>query len=146
MLILSNSARLVSMTFGRPTMTTHFQNVPLPSLLEEVEDTTEPPSIEQPSRMAYFVQTIKLSAVLEKILDKVYQPWRNRSGSNISPSQRHRFSNFDTVTELDSQLAEFEASVPTFLSWVKSRTQEASTEAADLGPLILMHKNVLRGR
>lgn len=134
------------MTFGRPTMTTHIQNVPLPCLLEEVNDTTDPPSIEQPTRMAYFVQSVRLSTVLEKILDKVYQPWRNKSGSNDILSQRHEFSNFDTITDLDSQLAEFEESVPTFLSWTKPESQDTSLAAADLGPPIPMQKNVLRGR
>lgn len=134
------------MTFGRPTMATHLQNVPLPSLLEEVDDSAQPLSVETPTRMSYFVQSIQLSAVLETILNKVYQPWRDKSGMNGSPSHGHRFSNFDVITELDSQLADFEASVPTFLSWTRPQTQQLPADDEDLGQLIIMQRNVLRGR
>ena len=127
-------------------MTTHDQNVPLPSLLEEAHGAAEMPSAEEPTRMAYFVQSVRLSTVLEKILDKVYQPWRSKSGANTPPSQGRSCSNFDIITELDSQLAEFEASVPTFLSWTKPQSLDTSAAAARLDPVILMQKNVLRGR
>lgn len=47
------------------------QNVPLPSLLEEVDGTPKPHEIEQPGRLSYFFQSIKQSAVLETVLDKI---------------------------------------------------------------------------
>lgn len=138
--------RLVSMTFGRPIMTTHAQNVPLPSLAEDADGSTTATDTENPTRMSYFIQSVRLSVVLEKILDRVYQPWRNRSGSDDVSTESHRRSNFDTITEIDSQLAEFEASVPAFLSWTKARTGDKSAECPGLESLILMQRNVLRGR
>ena len=128
------------MNFGRPAMTTHAQNVLLPS--EDVDGSAEALEPGHPSRMAFFIESIRLSTVLEKVLDKIYQPWRDKSGSDAPHPRRPYCTNLDTVTELDSELAEFEASLPPFLSWKETRTIE--TAASD--SLISMQRNILRGR
>lgn len=133
------------MTFGRPIMTTHAQNVPLPSLVEDTDGTTTSLDSETPTRMSYFLHSVRLSEVLEQILNRVYQPWRSRSGGDDAHADRHRGSNFDTITDLDSQLTEFEAIVPTFLSWTKTPIRDMH-QCPKLKSLILMQRNVLRGR
>ncbi|KAH7029927.1 fungal-specific transcription factor domain-containing protein [Microdochium trichocladiopsis] len=129
---------LVSMTFGRPTMTTHASNVPLPSLTDEGDDARAAAGPEAPSRIGYFTQSIRLSMILEKILDRVYQPWRGKSRRD----EAHHSSNFDAIIELDSDLASFEASVPGFLAW----TGEGVIPASGFELLGLMQRNVLKGR
>lgn len=129
------------MTFGRPTMVTHASNVPLPSLTEEVDNANTPPSSEVPSRMEYFLQSIRLSTILEKILLQVYQPWRSKSRGDETNAEDHHCSNFDTIIDLDSELTSFESSVPNFLSW----TNEAGTpdSASDV---LLMQRNIIQGQ
>ncbi|KXJ84922.1 hypothetical protein Micbo1qcDRAFT_237638 [Microdochium bolleyi] len=131
---------LVSMAFGRPTMTMHASNIPLPSLADDEGDDARAATAgpEVPSRMGYFTQSIRLSMILEKILDRVYQPWRGKARRN----EAHDRSNFDAVIELDSELTSFEASVPGFLAW----TGGAVLPASGFELLVLMQRNVLKGR
>ncbi|KAK2611745.1 hypothetical protein N8I77_005069 [Diaporthe amygdali] len=132
---------LVSMTFGRPTMVTHSSNVPLPSLTEEADNTDAVTSLGDPSRMEYFLQSIRLSTILEKILVQVYQPWRSKSKGDETNVENHHCSNFDTIIDLDSELTCFESSVPNFLSW----TTEGEVPDSSFEPL-LMQRNVIQGR
>lgn len=129
------------MTFGRPTMVTHASNVPLPSLAEEIDNANTLPSCEEPSRMEYFLQSIRLSTILEKILVQVYQPWRSKSRGDETNAEDHHCSNFDTIIDLDSELTCFESSVPKCLSW----TAEAGTpnSASDI---LLRQRNVIQGQ
>ena len=129
------------MTFGRPTMVTHASNVPLPSLVEEVEDVDTVTSLEDPSGMGYFVQSVRLSAILEKILVQVYQPWRSSSRRDEKTTENHHASSFDAIIDLDSELTCFESSVPNFLSW----TTEGGVPHPAFEPL-LMQRNVIQGR
>ena len=114
------------MTFGRPIMTTHAQNIPLPSLVEDTDGTSTSSDLETPMRISYFIHSVLLSEVLEQILDRIYQSWRSRSGDDDAHADRNRGRNFNTITELDSQLAEFEITVPEFLSWTKTPTRDKS--------------------
>lgn len=129
------------MTFGRPTMVTHASNVPLPSLTEEFDNTGTVTSCEAPSRMGYFLQSVRLSTILEKILVQVYQPWRTKSRGDETNAEDHHCSNFDTIIDLDSELARFESSMPNFLSW----TGEAGA-SEDASGILLMQRNVIHGR
>lgn len=122
-------------------MVTHASNVPLPSLTEEVDNANTPPSFEDPSRMEYFLQSIRLSTILEKILVQVYQPWRGRSRGDETNVEDHRCSNFDTIIDIDSELTSFESSVPDYLSW----TAEARAPDSTSG-IILMQRNVIQGQ
>lgn len=129
------------MTFGRPTMVTHASNVPLPSLTEEFNNADTVTSLEDPSRMGYFVQSIRLSTILEKILVQVYQPWRSKSRGDEINAKNHQYSNFDTIIDLDSELTRFESSVPSFLSWTTAGEVPDSTFEP-----IVMQRNVIQGR
>lgn len=129
------------MTFGRPTMVTHASNVPLPSLAEEVEVVDTVSSFENPPKMGYFVQSICLSTILEKILVQVYQPWRSSSRWDEKTTDNHHAGSFDTIIDLDSELRCFESTVPNFLSWTTEREEPHPA----FEPL-LMQRNVIQGR
>lgn len=129
------------MTFGRPTMVTHASNVPLPSLTEDFNNSDTVTSCEAPSRMGYFLQSVRLSTMLEKILVQVYQPWRSKSRGDETNADDHHRSNFDTIIDLDSELARFESSVPNYLSW----TVGAGT-SEHVSDILLMQRNVIHGR
>lgn len=129
------------MTFGRPTMVTHASNVPLPSVSEEFDSIDTATSSETPLRMGYFSQSVRLSTILERILVQVYQPWRSKSRGDETNAEDHHCSKFDTIIDLDSELARFESSVPNYLSWiVESGTSEHASG------ILLMQRNVLHGR
>ncbi|KAK1639089.1 fungal-specific transcription factor domain-containing protein [Colletotrichum phormii] len=109
---------LVSMTFGRPTVTSNLSANELRSRSHSAADQR----IEQP-KLEFITQSFKLSLILENILSQVYQPWRNRH-----PTQRASCGtrggggeggglSFDAIVELDSKLTDFEDSVPPLLSW-----------------------------
>ena len=75
--ILTNF-RVQSMTYGRPTMISESFNVPYPTLIDDEymsTDPTEPDAVQPsgvPSRMAYFVSTVKLSDIRSRIRQCVY--------------------------------------------------------------------------
>lgn len=129
------------MTFGRPTMVTHASNVPLPSLTEEFDNMDTATSCGTPSRMGYFLHSVRLSTILEKILVQVYQPWRSKTRGDETNADDHHRSNFDTIIDLDSELARFESSVPNHLSWTVGAG--ASEHASGI---LLMQRNVIHGR
>lgn len=138
------------MTLGRPTMTTHASGVPVPLLADDTmeNDGDTSPNINQqtPTEETYFVQSIRLSTVLERILNRVYQPWMRKSARDDLQSHDSRQS-FDTIVDLDSQLAEFEADLPVSLNWNKSPADlEPSAIPSGITNVILMQRNVLHGR
>ncbi|KAK1503296.1 fungal specific transcription factor domain-containing protein [Colletotrichum tamarilloi] len=111
---------LVSMTFGRPTVTSNLSANELLSRSHSGADQ----SLEQP-KLEFITQSFKLSLILENILSQVYQAWRNRY-----PAQRASCGtrgggggggigglSFDAIVELDSKLTDFEDLVPPLLSW-----------------------------
>ncbi|UQC80587.1 fungal specific transcription factor domain-containing protein [Colletotrichum lupini] len=111
---------LVSMTFGRPTVTS---NLSANELLSRSHSGAGQ-SLEQP-KLEFITQSFKLSLILENILSQVYQAWRNRY-----PAQRASCGtrgggggggigglSFDAIVELDSKLTDFEDLVPPLLSW-----------------------------
>jgi hypothetical protein len=143
-------SRIVSMTLGRPTMTTHASNVPVPCIADDTIEggggRSPNASQEAPTKMTYFVQSIKLSTVLERILNRVYQPWMRKPASDgLQPHDFHQ--SFDTIIDLDSQLADFEADVPFFLNWNRSLSSlEQSATPPGMTNIIRLQRNVLHGR
>lgn len=122
---------LVSMTFGRPTMTTFAPSLPLPSTADDGGSVA-------PTRLQFYVESIRLSKVLEQILVRVYQPWKSKAGGS---DQRH-FS-LDTVIELDAQLSRFEAAVPWPLRW---RVVVGMAPPEDMAACLVMQRHVLHSR
>jgi hypothetical protein len=136
--------RLVSMTFGRPTMTT-FSNIPLPSIVDDPLDDNalRYPNQLTPTRSQFFVEMIRMSKILEQIISRVYQPWR--TGSHVGGDHGPPFG-LETVNELDAQLSQFEKTVPWPLNWATGAGVEMNGLSPDMGPLLRMQKNVLRAR
>lgn len=131
------------MTFGRPPMTTHGSNVPLATGIDESENLPAlslESSEDNANKMLYLNSSVALSAILEKILCRIYKPWGNRTSRGDGLLE----NNYNTIIELDSQLLEFESSVPLPLSWMATRQPELSTTCRS--SLIQMQRNVLHGR
>ncbi|GKT55389.1 fungal specific transcription factor [Colletotrichum tofieldiae] len=136
----SNGTRLVSMTFGRPTVAARLSaNDLLPRLQSMTE--TDPEKI----RLQFNSQSLKLSLILEDILWKMYQPWKNRGqDERLRGSLADGTPSLDTIVELDTRLDEFERAVPRFLSWHSlSPSESIATEDQQT---IAIQKNVLCAR
>ncbi|KAG2412987.1 hypothetical protein HFD88_010546 [Aspergillus terreus] len=109
----------VSMTYGRPTMTSHLSNVPLP------ECPVPGPGDEHiPSIMAFYIATIELYRVLDSILSDVYETWRSRDSMTPVGSTRRNggSSGLDVIIGLEDKLFQYESNLPSFLSWTRSST------------------------
>lgn len=136
---------LVSMTFGRPTMTTLASNHPLPSIADDAAmDSPDGaglifPRGTAPTRLQFFAESSRLAKVLEQILVRVYQPWKSMSGG----AEQHHFS-LDTVIELDAQLSQFEKLVPWPLNWLSELSPRALLE--DMAPCLRLQQTVLHSR
>ncbi|KAK2032630.1 fungal-specific transcription factor domain-containing protein [Colletotrichum zoysiae] len=138
---------LVSMTYGRPTVAACLavnDLLPRPQSMSETDA--------EKVRLQFNSQSFKLSLVLEDILCKIYQPWRNRhqnerlrSSGAAAAAAADGMPSLDTIVELDTQLDEFERAVPRFLSW-----QSASPSEGLLAPedpkTIAIQKHVLQAR
>ncbi|KAJ2902892.1 uncharacterized protein MKZ38_010703 [Zalerion maritima] len=155
---------VVSMTFGRPTITSHLsmpRHIPLASELED--DDTSPNPRHPPtdhnsvSLMSFFAEIIRLVRILDEILAKVYHPWLGTSVSNMIgtefsgplPDQpgvvrpaggNHRSCNFDIIIDLHARLSDFEMTVSPSLSWVALSEGE---ERKEKSPVLALQKRVL---
>ncbi|OHW95624.1 fungal specific transcription factor domain-containing protein [Colletotrichum incanum] len=131
---------LVSMTFGRPTVAACLSDN---DLLPRPQSMTETDS--EKVRLQFNSQSFKLSLILEDILWKMYQPWKNRhQDERLRGSRADGTPSLDSIVELDSQLDDFERSVPHFLSWYS--TSPSNSVAAEDQQTIAIQRNVLRAR
>ncbi|KAL2817920.1 fungal-specific transcription factor domain-containing protein [Aspergillus cavernicola] len=130
----------VSMTYGRPSMTTHLAPLPPPS----DSDMSGEAGTGERSLMAFYTEAIKLYAILDTILADVYNAQRGLSRQRQSEPPTKGLGKLDTVLEIESQLTLFEANLPSFLKW----SAGASPIDADSNPdqAIARQKNVLRAR
>ncbi|PYH96198.1 hypothetical protein BO71DRAFT_472464 [Aspergillus ellipticus CBS 707.79] len=101
---------IVSMTHGRPSMTSHLASIPLPL------ETTHTGS---PSLLAFYNSTISLYQILDSILSDVYKAWRGRSNATQSTPSSTTASHgrLDVIMGLEQRLFEYESDIPSFLSW-----------------------------
>lgn len=106
----------VSMTYGRPTMTSHLSNVPLPEC-----PVPGPGDEHSPSIMAFYIATIELYRVLDSILSDVYETWRSRDSMTPVGSTRRNggSSGLDVIIGLEDKLFQYESNLPLFLSWTR---------------------------
>ncbi|KAJ9137102.1 Fungal specific transcription factor domain containing protein [Pleurostoma richardsiae] len=134
---------IVSMTFGRPTMTSSLSI--LPGTVDLSAPSTGETEAEQ-LKLCFYRESIQLSVILEGILQRIYQPWLSRetnvngpvtAGLNIQHS-------LDTIVELESQLSGFERSVTPFLSWISPEAHKKVS--AEDGVIFEIQKNVLHAR
>ncbi|KAH8697701.1 putative fungal-specific transcription factor [Talaromyces proteolyticus] len=131
----------LSMTYGRPSMTTHLATLPPPS---DSEISCPQNGNEKSSLMAFYTQAIKLYGILDRVLADVYYAWRGQSRRDQSHPSTKSLGGLDTILEIERQLKLFEINVPSFLKW----TSEQSVVYADGEPIlaIAQQRNVLRAR
>lgn len=132
----TNSRRTVSMTYGRPSMTSHITTLPLPGLFD-LESRQE---LACPSLIAFYISTIKLYSILDSILSDVYNTWEGRSHES---TLKKNPNGLDVIIRLEESLLQYEASVPPFLSWKfpSTLTVESANEQ-----ILSRQRNVLHCR
>lgn len=141
--LLTVDDRIVSMTYGRPSMTSHLPSVPLPGDegLSPVGETRNP------SLLAFYIATIELYQILDSILSDVYKAWRGRSSSvpTSDSGGAIKQAGLDVVVELEEKLIDYESNLPSFLSWTHQSTTPIVTSASDQ---LTLHRqrNVLHAR
>ncbi|KAI2981883.1 transcriptional regulator family: Fungal Specific TF [Aspergillus niger] len=123
----------VSMTHGRPSMTSHLAPIPLPYATGE----------DVPLTMGFYVATIKLYRILDRILSDVYNMWRGRMNEESKRSTRWSEGNFNSLLELERQLQYFKSNLPPYLSWSASSRPECTPDESDI---LERQRNILRSR
>lgn len=104
------SARLVSMTLGRPPSIMVNDDIPLPAAIDdEYLDTQQPPGVV--SRNLFTAENIKMTKILGMILRRIYHP-----PPREQPSQPE-FPDLNTLLDLDSLLQKTEEAIPVALNW-----------------------------
>ncbi|CCX33498.1 Similar to Uncharacterized transcriptional regulatory protein C3C7.04; acc. no. O14130 [Pyronema omphalodes CBS 100304] len=108
--------RIVSMTFGRPSMISLHSQVTLPLEVDDEHIQAESTICEQPegrpSRISFFIQTLKLYDILGEILAYFY----DSSGSKCSLSTNEKADDYyQSLLRLDRRLLDFQRELPPFL-------------------------------
>ncbi|KAK3306082.1 fungal-specific transcription factor domain-containing protein [Chaetomium strumarium] len=139
---------IVSMMYGRPTMTAHLPDLPLPATLEYETDqeTFQPQASDgnEPSKMCFYTEYIRLVRILGEILSNVYQP--SAGGAiNGPPSSwdEHKSHGMDAILELDEKLLRYETALPPTVSWRSPCDMNGVSEERRL--VIITQRTVLRG-
>jgi hypothetical protein len=137
---------VVSMTFGRPSMTSHLEATPLPNPVSDTEINmgVEGDVNTKPSIFAFYVYTIELYRILDRILSDIYNLWYIGSESAMGGGpKKPRSGGLDVILEIDASLDIFESCVPPFLSW--TQRDWSGIDEAEL-PIYQRQCNVLRTR
>lgn len=107
--------RLLSMTFGRPSMIEKQIDVPVPALIDDEylrDKGTGVQSVGVPSKLGLFVSSSPLLELLEEILERFYRHSASSKGQSSSPDTT------DLVTPilvLNRKLDEFAETIPDYL-------------------------------
>ncbi|CAK7227397.1 hypothetical protein SBRCBS47491_006555 [Sporothrix bragantina] len=125
---------LVSMTFGRPPMTSSLSISP--EMLTRAPVASDTDSL----KLGFYYENVKLSVILEDILQRIYKPWLTRD-SNTGPAHH----NLDTVVDIQGQLDTFERSVTPLLSW-KTPGKMPDNMPENDRDVMKISKNVLHAR
>ena len=121
------------MTFGRPTMITNTDDVPLPAMIDDEylskssKESLQPPN--KPSRLGMFVYSCKLFDLLKEMLNFVSSKEviaAIRRESKIDQSDRGEV--VAQVLNLTRKLDQFSESVPPYLR-ISSESSMESTES-----------------
>jgi hypothetical protein len=145
--VIVTPCRIVSMIYGRPTVTAHLPNLAFPTHLEipgAQELTHAQPSAEEPSKLCFYVEYIRLCRILSEILTKVYQPCTGGSYSAPLSLDEHKLHGMDAILELDDKLSKYEAALPPTMSWISP--SDISGLRDELRLVIVTQRTVLRGR
>ncbi|PYI07081.1 fungal-specific transcription factor, partial [Aspergillus sclerotiicarbonarius CBS 121057] len=122
----------VSMTHGRPSMTSHLTPFPLPFAS----------GADIPITMRFYVATIELYRILDKVLSDVYNMWRGRPNEGVKNTFWSEGS-FDPLLDLERQLQSFQGSLPSYLNWVSPEQLEHPVEES---AILERQRNILRSR
>lgn len=139
------------MTFGRPPMTSTIPDVRSATSFLRFHDNDDFECSTEDDDVCFFVETFRLSQILEAILRTIYQPWRDKHQRDFRYGMARcsdgHYGRLDSTIELDAHLSRFEQSLPHFLSWTreydKARSQPTASHARSH---FQMQKNVLHGR
>ncbi|KAJ5383226.1 fungal specific transcription factor [Penicillium concentricum] len=131
----------LSMTYGRPSMTTHLASLPPPTDLDNSsgEERTGEPKI-----MEFYREAIELYGILDRILADVYNPCRGRSPQHQSQQATKGLGGLDTVLDIERQLTLFEANLPCVLKWPAGPSAAHADGEPNLA--IAQQRNVLHAR
>ncbi|KAJ5824499.1 hypothetical protein N7447_006839 [Penicillium robsamsonii] len=140
---------VVSMTHGRPSMTSHLSPLPLPVMGTDSQE-SDPCELSGQScdhklgYMTFYVSSIELYKILESVLSEVYNAWQSRSNkSRTNALQTSKLCSLDVLMELDDKLAAYETNVPQPLNW----TNEVSLHhSSGNSSTFKRQQNVLRAR
>jgi hypothetical protein len=136
------------MTYGRPTMTAHLPDLPVPSTAGFAESlrTCQPQAGvgEPPSKLCYYVEYIRQCRILGEILSNVYQPSAGTPASGPQPWPDQKPHGMDAILELDAKLSRYEAALPPIMSWTSPC--DISNLDDDRRSVITAQRTVLRGR
>lgn len=112
------------MALGRPTVTSRSPEVPLPLKVDTLAICDGPiphymyQDFSRPPTTSFYVENIKLSKILQDMLDDLYQPRVETDDSPLTGRAVHaEKSSIDIVMKMESTLTTFEAQVPGHLSW-----------------------------
>lgn len=130
----------LSMTHGRPTMTTHL--APLPPPDDSEMSRQDPPG--EPSLLSFYIEAIKLYSILDKILSDVYCAWCSRTRQDRPQASTKILGGLDTILEIERELTLFEASTPPCLKWDPDAPEFNSD--GKLNQAIAQQRNVLHAR
>ncbi|KAK0660802.1 fungal-specific transcription factor domain-containing protein [Cercophora samala] len=140
---------IVSMTFGRPTMT-DVNDLLLPSKLELVDDEWSgiPAQVDDEvaatSRMNFFIDHIRQCHILGEILSSIYLSPKGRGAPGTSSRATRDESplyGLDAILELDAKLSRHEAAVCPIMSWTEP--SDISGMPEDKKKIIVTQRNVL---
>ncbi|KAJ5503019.1 hypothetical protein N7463_005893 [Penicillium fimorum] len=140
---------VVSMTHGRPSMTSHLSPLPLPAIGTDSQE-ADPCELSGQScdhklgYMTFYVSAIELYKILESVLSEVYNAWQSRSNNTRASSLPiSKLCSLDVLMELDHKLTAYETSVPQPLNW----TVEVSLHhSSGNSSTFKRQQNVLRAR
>lgn len=147
---LLNKSRIVSMTYGRPSMTSHISPVPLPGMRPESQEDDPCELSGQPcdhrlGYMTFYVSTIELYKILESILSEIYNAWQSSSHHHRPMSPRGlKLKSLDVIMELDDKLSAYESNIPSVLNWTNANPSPSPNTYQ--GSVFQRQRNVLRAR
>ncbi|KAJ5364822.1 uncharacterized protein N7496_010535 [Penicillium cataractarum] len=131
----------LSMTYGRPSMTSHLARVPPP---DGLEIPGRQGGTREPSLMAFYIEAIKLYDILDMILGDVYNAWRGRIRQDPLPSSTMSLGSLGIVLRIERELVLFKTNVPSFLKWTTGLHSTPSFPDSNMA--IARQRNVLHAR
>ncbi|KAJ5154406.1 fungal specific transcription factor [Penicillium coprophilum] len=131
----------LSMTYGRPSMTTHLAPLRSP---RDPNNSSSQEGTGEPSLITFYEEAIHLHDILDKILSDVYNACRGRSPQHRSQQATKSPGGLDTVLDIERQLTLFEANLPSFLKYPVGPSVVYADREANLA--IAQQRNVLHAR